>query len=79
MHIKHRGKVGIPMKREIRSTQTVSRRMLSSVMSINDCRRLPAEAVDSIASAVCVRNNDAVRFIFAQLFFGLFWIAPMPI
>lgn len=47
------------MKREIRSTQSVSRRAVSCVMSA----------------------NNAVRFIFAQLFFGVFgfWFTPVPI
>ena len=44
------------MKREIRSTQSVSRLTVSSVMF----------------------TNNAVRFIFAQLFFG-FWFTPLPI
>ena len=59
MRIKHTGKVGIDMKREIRSTQSVSRRAVSCVMSA----------------------NSAVRFIFAQLFFGVFgfWFTPVPI
>jgi hypothetical protein len=59
MRIKHRGKVGIDMKRAIRSTLTVSRRPLS----------------------VTVSANNAVRFTFAQLFFGIFgfWFTPMPI
>ena len=59
MRIKHRGKVGFDMKREIRSTQPVSRRAMPSAMSV----------------------NIAVRFSFAQLFFGIFgfWFAPRPI
>ena len=50
MRIKHRGKVGKDMKRDIRATQSVSRLAMSSVMFA----------------------NNAVRFIFAQLFFGIF-------
>ena len=59
MHIKQRGEVGIDMKREIRSTRSVSRLTMSSAMSV----------------------NIAVRFFFAQLFFGIFdfWFTPVPI
>jgi len=59
MRIKHRGKVGIVMKREILSARSVSRLAMPSVMSA----------------------NNAVRFIFAQLFFGIFgfWFTPIPI
>ncbi|MDO4866638.1 MAG: hypothetical protein Q4C10_08765 [Clostridia bacterium] len=47
------------MKREIRSTQSVSSLLMPSVLSV----------------------NHAVRFIFAQLFFGIFGFGftPMPI
>ena len=59
MRIKRRGKVGIDMKREIRSTQSVSRLTMPSAMSV----------------------NNAARFFFAQLFFGIFdfWFTPVPI
>ena len=57
MRIKHRGKVEIDMKRMISSTQTVSRRDMSSVMFA----------------------NNAVRFIFAQLFFAFFSFSPIPV
>ena len=47
------------MKREIRSTQSVSRLTMPSAMSV----------------------NNAARFFFAQLFFGIFdfWFTPVPI
>ena len=45
------------MKRMISSTQTVSRRDMSSVMFA----------------------NNAVRFIFAQLFFAFFSFSPIPV
>ena len=59
MRIKHRGKVGIVMKREVRSMLSDFRLVVSSVMSA----------------------NNAARFFFAQLFFGIFgfWFIPMPI
>ena len=57
MRIKHRGKVGIDMKRETRTAMSASRRAMSSAMSA----------------------HNAVRFTFAQLFFGIFGFTPLPI
>ena len=57
MRIKHRGKVGIDMKRMNTSAQTVSYREMSSAISA----------------------NNAVRFIFAQLFFAFFSFSPIPV
>ena len=70
MRIKHTGKVGIDMKRETRTAMSASRR----AMSINDRRHRPSEAADNRA-----QMYNAVRFTFAQLFFGIFGFTPLPI